>query len=163
MSEKDELRSKRKRFCYLYAVLGDPEAAALQAGFERGEALGAALECLKSPVCRRNIAEVRELLGDSASVLAGLRRLAFGSCSDAVRLAFSDELPPQDVLDRLDLYNVSEIKRARGGVVEVKVFDRIKALEKLCELETALTESGRAEALIRALTSHGEEGGGDAD
>ena len=113
MSEKDELKQKRKRFCYMYAVLGDPESAALQAGFARGEALGAALECLKSPVCRRHIAELRELLGDSGSVLAGLRRLAFGSCNDAVRLAFSDELPPQNVLDTLDLYNVSEIAGAR--------------------------------------------------
>ncbi|MBR6069006.1 MAG: terminase small subunit [Ruminococcus sp.] len=159
MSEKDELKQKRKRFCYMYAVLGDPESAALQAGFARGEALGAALECLKSPVCRRHIAELRELLGDSGSVLAGLRRLAFGSCNDAVRLAFSDELPPQNVLDTLDLYNVSEIKRVRGGGVEVKVFDRIKALEKLCELERTLSDSGTAEALIKALTSHGEEDG----
>ena len=157
MSEKDELRNRRKRFCYLYAVLGDPEEAAVRAGYSRDEALGAAMELLKSPVCRRNIAQLRGLLGDSANVLAGLRRLAFGSCNDAVQLAFSDELPPQDVLGRLDLYNVSEIKRVRGGGVEVKVFDRIRALEKLYELENALTESGRAEALIRALTSDGEE------
>ena len=131
MSEKDELRNRRKRFCYLYAVLGDPEEAAVRAGYSRDEALGAAMELLKS------------------------------SCNDAVQLAFSDELPPQDVLGRLDLYNVSEIKRVRGGGVEVKVFDRIRALEKLYELENALTESGRAEALIRALTSDGEEDGAE--
>ena len=157
MSEKEELKAKRKRFCCLYAALGDPETAAVQAGFPREEALGAAMECLKSSPCRRLINEHRELLGGSGTVLAGLRRLAFGSCNDAVKLAFSDELPPQDVLDRLDLYNVSEIKRMRGGIVEVKVFDRIKALEKLYELEAALSDGEKAEALIRALTSHGEE------
>ncbi|MCQ2490289.1 MAG: terminase small subunit [Ruminococcus sp.] len=163
MSEKDELRKKRRQFCCLYAALGDPVTAAVQAGFSRDEALAAAMELLRSPVSRKSIKEHRKLLDGSGSVLAGLRRLAFGSCNDAVRLAFSDELPPQDVLDRLDLYNVSEIKRVRGGGVEVKVFDRIKALEKLCELERAESESDRAEALIKALTSHGEEDEPDAD
>ena len=91
--------------------------------------------------------------------MAGLRRLAFGSCNDAVKLAFADELPPQEELDRLDLYNVAEIKRVRGGGVEVKVFDRIKALEKLGELERTVSEAENAEALIRALASDGEEDG----
>ena len=50
MSEKDELRNRRKRFCYLYAVLGDPEEAAVRAGYSRDEALGAAMELLKNPV-----------------------------------------------------------------------------------------------------------------
>ena len=76
-----------------------------------------------------------------------------------MKLAFADELPPQEELDRLDLYNVAEIKRVRGGGVEVKVFDRIKALEKLCELERAMSDAENAEALIRALTSDGEEDG----
>ena len=157
MSEKGELKNRRRRFCALYAVLGDPEEAAVQAGFDRDEALTAAMKLLGSRVCRRRIKELRELLGDGGSVLAGLRRLAFGSCNDAIKLAFADELPPQDELDSLDLYNVAEIKRVRGGGVEVKVFDRIKALEKLAELERAASESGSAEALIRALTSRREE------
>ncbi|MCR5707513.1 MAG: terminase small subunit [Ruminococcus sp.] len=159
MSEKDELRYRQRRFCCLYAALGDPEEAAVRAGFQREEALGAALRLLKSRSCRRRIKEHRELLADEGSVMAGLRRLAFGSCNDAVKLAFADELPPQEELDRLDLYNVAEIKRVRGGGVEVKVFDRIKALEKLCELERAMSDAENAEALIRALTSDGEEDG----
>ena len=39
------------------------------------------------------------------------------------------------------------------------MFDRIKALEKLCELERAMSDAENAEALIRALTSDGEEDG----
>lgn len=159
MSEKDELGNRQRRFCCLYAALGDPEEAAVRAGFHREEALGAALRLLKSRACRRRIKEHRELLGDGGSVMAGLRRLAFGSCNDAVKLAFADELPPQEELDRLDLYNVAEIKRVRGGGVEVKVFDRIKALEKLGELERTVSEAENAEALIRALASDGEEDG----
>lgn len=164
MSERIDKEAKRRRFCYLYVTLGDPEEAAVRAGFDRENALGEAMKCLRSRFCRRIIAELRELTGDTGSVISGLRRLAFGSCNDAVQLAFSDELPSADVLGRLDLFNVSEIKRVRGGGVEVKVFDRIKALEKLYELETAFADLGRAEALINALTSHsGEEDADDGD
>ena len=104
MSDKDELGNRQRRFCCLYAALGDPEEAAVRAGFHREEALGAALRLLKSRACRRRIKEHRELLGDGGSVMAGLRRLAFGSCNDAVKLAFADELPPQEELDRRFLY-----------------------------------------------------------
>lgn len=31
----------------------------------------------------------------------------------------------------MDLFNISEIKRVKGGGMEIKFFDRIKALEKL--------------------------------
>lgn len=163
MSEKDELKARRKRFCYLYAALGDPESAAVKAGFERDKALGEAIACLKSPSCRKSIAELRGLIGDSGSVLAGLRRLAFGSCADAVLLAFSDEPPTREQLAGLDLFNVSEIKRVRGGGVEVKVFDRIKALEKLYELENAMCDRGRADALIKALSAHDSREEDDGD
>lgn len=162
MSERMDKEAKRKRFCYLYVTLGDPEEAAVRAGFDRENALGEAMKCLRRRSCRRTIAELRELTGDTGSVVSGLRRLAFGSCNDAVQLAFSDELPSDDVLGRLDLFNVSEIKRVRGGV-EVKVFDRIKALEKLYELETAFADLGRAEALINALTSRSGEEDTDVD
>lgn len=34
----------------------------------------------------------------------------------------------------MDLFNISEIKRKKGGDIEIKFFDRLKALERLCEL-----------------------------
>ena len=37
-------------------------------------------------------------------------------------------------LSKLDLFNVAEIKRQKGGTVEIKFFDRLKALEKLAEI-----------------------------
>lgn len=85
------------------------------------------------------------------SVKAGLKRLAFGSCNDAVVLAFAEELPPPDIISSLDLFNVSEIKRVKGGGVEIKLFDRLKALEKLHEIENLSENQGRAEELINAI------------
>ena len=38
--------------------------------------------------------------------------------------------------EKLDLFNVSEIKRPKGGGLEIKFFDRLKALEHLEQLCT---------------------------
>ena len=100
--------------------------------------------------------QLRSSLSGTGSILAGLRRLAFGSSTDAVKLAFSDELPPPDIIGSLDLFNVSEIKRVKGGGVEIQLFDRMKALEKLFELENSFSDRDMAESLISALAP-GEE------
>ncbi|MDO4459349.1 MAG: hypothetical protein Q4C42_04565 [Clostridia bacterium] len=65
-------------------------------------------------------------------IMAGYKKIAFGDIKDAVRLAFSDELTPRE-LARLDLFAISELKRPKGGGLEIKFFDRIKALQCLAE------------------------------
>ncbi len=154
---KNDLKSKRSAFCCYYAALGDPVEAAVKAGFSSENALTEAARCLELPAYRKKINSIRELFSDSGCVAAGLRRLAFGSCTDAVYLVFADELPPQNVIEKLDLFNVSELKRVKGGGVEVKFFDRLKALEKLFELENSTGSKDKAEGLIRALMTSGEE------
>ena len=144
-------------FCCYYAVLGNIGEAAAKAGFPEETALVEGMECLRSAACRKKISELRELIAGSREVIAGLKRLAFGSCRDAVVLAFAEELPPAEVIGKLDLFNVSEIKRVKGGGVEVKLFDRLKALEKLFELENTFSDRDKAAGLIRALSSADEE------
>ena len=152
MPEK-KFDQRRKLFCCYYVILGSPEEAAVRAGYPKDTALTDAAACLKSTQCRKVISELKTLFSDTGSVKAGLRRLAFGSCKDAVTLAFSDELPSADRIDALDLFNVSEIKRVKGGGLEIKLFDRLKALEKLYEIETALDSKNTAAGLLEALTA----------
>ena len=61
----------------------------------------------------------------------GLSELAFGSCSDAIKLLFMSDEEIMQRLPKLKLINISEIKRPKGGGMEIKFFDRIKALERL--------------------------------
>lgn len=84
-------------------------------------------------------------------VMDGLRELAFGEVNDAVRLAFSDEMPSPEMLAGMRLFNVSEIKRVKGGGVEIKFFDRLKALEKLYEYAHAGDNGAAAASLLEAL------------
>lgn len=77
-------------------------------------------------------------------VTEGFRRLAFGEIQDAVTLLFETEDEILKNLPNLDLFNVSEIKRVKGGGMEIKFFDRLKALEKL---GNAVAENGKQTAV----------------
>ena len=63
----------------------------------------------------------------------GLSELAFGSCSDAIKLLFMSDDEIMQRLPKLKLINISEIKRPKGGGMEIKFFDRIKAFERLMD------------------------------
>ena len=64
----------------------------------------------------------------SQKAVSGYERLAFGNITDAVKLMFSDK--PENI-ENYDLFNVAEIKRPKDNSMEIKFFDRLKALEKL--------------------------------
>ena len=79
-----------------------------------------------------------------------LAELAFGKANDCVRLALEDE--PE--LSRLDLSLLSEVKRNEKGTVEIKLIDRLKALEQLAL--AAGEDSDGAKEFLRALQESGE-------
>ena len=60
-------------------------------------------------------------------------RLAFGCVSDAIKLLYCEDTEKESI-EQMDLFNISEIKRKKGGDIEIKFFDRLKALEKLQQL-----------------------------
>ena len=76
-------------------------------------------------------------------VCDGLRRLAFGEITDAVSLLFEPEEEIIEKLPKLDLFNVSEIKRPRGGGMEIKFFDRLKAIDKIREMVNEKRDNSR--------------------
>ena len=80
-----------------------------------------------------------------------LAELAFGKANDCVRLALEDE--PR--LDRLDLSLLSEVKRNDKGTVEIKLIDRLQALEQLAAV--AETDSPDLTDFLKALQGGGEE------
>lgn len=60
----------------------------------------------------------------------GYERLAFGSVEDIIELVCKSNFSEKD-LRSLDYFNISEVKKNKDGGIEVKFFDRLKALEKL--------------------------------
>ncbi len=92
------------------------------------------------------------------AVKRGYRKIAFGKVNDAVRLMFRDGLDPEQ-MKRLDLNNVAELKQTKDGL-EIRFYDRMKALECLREME----EDGAAQSpLYRALMKSVKRRGEAAD
>ena len=136
MKTNKPLREKEKLFCAYFSESRNARSAAAKAGY----GIFAQKHAVRL-MAREDIREQIERM-DSASgvsrqeVAAGYRRLAFGTVADAVRLAFREDDPGLPELEGLDLFNVSEIKRPKGGGIEIKFFDRLKALEHLEALST---------------------------
>ena len=74
-----------------------------------------------------------------------LAELAFGKANDCVRLALEDS--PD--LGTLDLGLLSEVKRNEKGTVEIRLIDRLRALEQLALMTDG--ENTEAEAFLQAL------------
>lgn len=131
-------------FCYHYIALQNPKEAAIAAGFPARNAANTAASLLMRPIIKQTIngyTEKQSLGIASCTVSAGLHRLAFGSVSDALKLLCCEDedfssLSP----DTLDLFNIQEIKKMKGGGFEIKFYDRLKALEKLNELSAQSEE-----------------------
>lgn len=138
--QKKALTSKERQFCYWYAQTGNGLEAAWKAGY-RALPERAALKLTQRSEIREEINCCAKQAGFRKEAAAGLRRLAFGSVNDALRLLFTEDGAG---IDGMDLYNVSEIKRPKTGGVEIKFFDRQKALEKLAELADGEEEAGTA-------------------
>ena len=74
-----------------------------------------------------------------------LAELAFGKANDCVRLVLEEGVVP----DGLDLSLLSEVKRNEKGTVEVRLLDRLQALEQLARMVGE--DSGDVEAFFQAL------------
>lgn len=117
----------------------EPSEAAEKAGFLFAEKNG--LRLMRREDIREEISRLHKQRKDESHTLyQGYYRLAFGCISDAVRLLFTDELTEKDI-GQMNLFNVSEIKRKKGGDIEIKFFDRLKALDRLSEITLQNTDS----------------------
>lgn len=138
-----QLSVKQKLFCGFYHRLKNAREAAVKAGYPPNDCEQTAEKLLAS----REVAEyLRSLEREAESenirqtAVKGLMRVAFGSIGDVIRLIKSDDSVASHELEQLDLFNVSEIKQVKGGGWEIKLFDRIKALEQLCRLCESLPQ-----------------------
>ena len=82
-------------------------------------------------------------------VVRRLAELAFGRANDCVKLVLDEDAS----LDKLDLSLLSEVKRNDKGTVEVRLIDRLRALE---QLQLLASETGNdVEAFLKALQGEG--------
>lgn len=149
-SDVEKAGERQRRFCRAYLRTMDPELAAKEAGASDGFALLAA-----KPV-RERLEKMRRTAADQIcreDVLRRLAQLAFGQAGDAAQLALR---PGEQVPEQMDLSAVAELKVTDKGGLEMKLVDRVRALETLYGL---LEDTGKdAGELYRALREAAEEG-----
>jgi phage terminase small subunit len=141
MRKKAKLTSQEQHFCVSYVNTGNVRESAKKAGYI-GCFEQTGLELLKQKDINLEIKKLykqkrRDL---SYKAFCGYERLAFGNITDALKLMFWSDEKKFD-LESLDLFNISEIKKPREGAIEIKFFDRLKALEKLQDLNILSDES----------------------
>ncbi len=145
------LKEKEKLFCSYYSELRNARNAAAKAGYgiltHRS-----AVKLLAREEIRKEIERIdRTRLVSTEEVISGYRQLAFGSVADALKLIYSDDTPNLYDLEGLELFNISEIKKPKGGGIEIKFFDRMKALEHLEALSNGENDENSALPFYLAL------------
>ena len=155
-----KLTTREAAFCRYLIALGDPRQAAVLAGFEPEICRGAAQLVTRADIIRECKKISKAMLRLKLSPRRGLERVAFGGVGDALALLFMDEAPAPERLQCLDLFSVSEIKRPKGGGIEIKFHDRLKALLTLLEYE-GHEEAPGAASLYRALEAAASLEAGD--
>ena len=117
-------------------------------GYEREELMESCHERIRYLIYPPDFQRIEQ------DVLRQLARLAFGRVDDAVTLALRrGETEPEG----LELSAVSELRVTEKGV-EVKLVDRVRALETLWKLLEA-SEPQQADPLLQALAALPEETG----
>lgn len=129
--KQKKLTKKEKLFCLNFALCLNEREAASRSGYASPEKAGIKL------MARKEIQdETTRLISKKAGneeVICGLKRLAFGSVADCLKLILSSGEENFDI-ESMDFFNISEIKKPKGGGIEIKFFDRLKALDKLSEI-----------------------------
>lgn len=129
------MTKKEDRFCCYYSSNGNVRLSAVMAGYvNNSEQIGQQL-LMRSDISAK-VTEYRNTRLNDLRFMAllGYERLAFGSIADCIQLLYMEN-PDMQTLEGMDLYMISEIKKPKDGAMEIKFFDRIKALEKLSEAQ----------------------------
>ncbi len=157
----NKLSEKEKLFCAYYAQGADARGCAARAGFSVMPQRSAA-KLLGREDIRAEISRLEKEKRSAACVERGLLRLAFGSVADAMKLMLCEDTLSAEEIEKLDLFNVSDIKRPKGGGLEIKFFDRLKALERLEKLGDAHVENTQS-SFVQALSEGAKMLSGEAD
>lgn len=144
------MKKREKEFCRLTVVLGNPQTAAQRAGYRRPDEVWPELLTREDVAAeiRRVTREVSKVFRDT--LLCSVFRLMTADNNDAVRLLYHEQISDEEIRE-MNLSGVAEIKRAKDKSVEIKFFDRIKALDKLSELNGVVSDSASAGGLLEAM------------
>ena len=99
------------------------------------------------------MSDLTRMVPTKEDVIAAAWALATSDISDAVKLATL----PTDEWGGLNLIGLTELRRGANGVVEIKMVDRGRLLERLLDVVDSESSERRYEELLQALQCGGED------
>lgn len=149
MKNRQALSQREKLFCVNYLKNADAKQAAISAGYANNPDTKGEQLLSRSDIVEEisSLAKQRDKLNSAMSRIL-CQKLAFGSIADAISLLYLDS-PDKSQLEKMDLCMISEIKKPKDGAMEIKFFDRLKAIEKLSQIQSEQT--GKANSFLDAL------------
>lgn len=151
-------------FCFYYAFDKDWKGAALRCGVKRHLADRAGAVWLRRKEIRERIREIeQEFLQEDVRefVVRILRKMAENDPGEWMELLLEEDQDLASLRQQLNFWNVTEIKKGKNDVLEVKFVDRIAVLQKLIEIAEERDRDGLQE-LCKNLFGDGEEAKKDA-
>ncbi|MEG0894968.1 MAG: terminase small subunit [Oscillospiraceae bacterium] len=145
--KKDFLKPKEILFCQYFVKLQNCKEAAIKAGYSPLVAERTSQNLLKSQAIQSEIGRLCNSYVNNdlfSCALAGLKRLAFTCSNDSLKLLKGE------ISDDLDLFHISEIK-IKDGAIEIKYFDRFKALDMLLKIAKESLEKNDENDFFKAL------------
>ena len=142
INAKDSFTKKETAFCYHYIKTNNAPEAARLAGYTK-KPMETAIRLLSNSKISRKIEKLysEKKITLKYKATSGYERLAFGNIADSIKLLFCENISAKD-LEKMDLFNIAEIRKPREGAMEIKFFDRLKALEKLEEIDANTKDEG---------------------
>ncbi len=160
MKKNHSLSLREKLFCIYYANSMDAKQSAIYAGYKKNPMLKAHRLLLRSEISDEIENVSNKIIKDTKLLaLTGYRRLAFSDIADAVSLLYMDTVS-KETLENMDLFMVQEIKKPKDGALEIKFFDRMKALDNLSkDCESKESSNGLFDALTIAAENLSDQSG----
>jgi len=161
---KNTLTPKQKRFIDEYLIDLNATGAAVKAGYSRKTAGFIGAENLKKPMIKEALKVAQENLSRRTQVtqervIAELAAIAFSNigdivswCPNGLSVKSADELTPE-ILSAIADVSKSAVKE--GGMVRVRLYDKLRALELLGKYLGLFTE--RVEVGLRPIFTFGDE------
>ena len=132
MKQSDEAK-RRELFCIFMARGFSPEESVRRAGYGAGDCGRQSAALLGDAKVRRRISRLMKDLccrAPEQTARAGLERLALGDVGGVLALLGDEET----FIRNADLFHVAELRRPKGGGIELKFYDRLRALSLLAEM-----------------------------
>ncbi len=143
---------KDRLFCHYYCTYQNEKEAAKKANILEKKAF----KLLNKPEIQQEIKKIKTQIDNNQLMhlaTTALKRLIFCNPNDTLILAIKNDQLSELEIENLNLFQISELKKQKDGSLEIKFFDKLKAINCLIEIANQLNNLNQTNNFLNALNS----------